>query len=107
MSANAAASDSAYPSPGPSTARWWHNEDWLAVLAALPILIAVANGWSPKMPSMGWAGTAEVAKAFATDNLALSAVLLVVFLVISTLALAASLGNASSPSSAVPQWFLS
>lgn len=93
MSANSAASDSAYPSPGPSTSRWWQNEDWLAVLAALPILIAVANGWSPKMPSMGWAGTAEVAKAFATDNLALSGVLLVVFLVISTLALAASLGK--------------
>lgn len=45
------------------------------------------------MPSMGWAGTAEVAKAFAADNLALSGVLLVVFLVISTLALAASLGK--------------
>ncbi len=93
MSANAAASDSAYPSPGPSTARWWQNEDWLAVLAALPILIAVANGWSPKMPSMGWSGTAETAKAFAADNIALSGTLLVVFLVISTLALAASLGK--------------
>lgn len=93
MSANSAASDSAYPSPGPSTARWWHNEDWLAVLAALPILIAVANGWSPKMPSMGWAGTAELSKAFTADNLALSGVLLVVFLVISTLALTASLGK--------------
>lgn len=93
MSANSAASDSAYPSPGPSTARWWQNEDWLAVLAALPILIAVANGWNPKMPSMGWSGTAETAKAFAADNLALSGVLLVVFLVISTLALAASLGK--------------
>ena len=93
MSANAAASDSAYPSPGPSTARWWQNEDWLAVLAALPILIAVAKGWGPKMPSMSWTGAADAAKAFSADNLALSGVLLAVFLGISVLALGASLGK--------------
>jgi uncharacterized membrane protein YadS len=93
MSANAAASDSAYPTPGPSTARWWQNEDWLAVLAALPILIAVANGWAPKMPALGWTGTADVAKAFSADNIALSGVLLALFLGISALALAASLGK--------------
>lgn len=93
MSANPAASDSAYPSPGRSTARWWHNEDWLAVLAALPVLIAVARGWTPKMPSMGWSGAAEAGKAFSTDNLGLSAILLAVFLGISVLALAPSLGK--------------
>jgi uncharacterized integral membrane protein (TIGR00698 family) len=93
MSANAAASDSAYPTPGPSTARWWQNEDWLAVLAALPILIAVANGWSPKMPSLGWTGAADVAKVFSADNIALSGVLLALFLVISVVALAAALGK--------------
>jgi uncharacterized membrane protein YadS len=93
MSANAAASDSAYPTPGPSTARWWQNEDWLAVLAALPILIAVANGWSPKMPSLGWTGAADVAKVFSADNIALSGVLLGLFLVISVVALAAALGK--------------
>ena len=93
MSANAAASDSAYPTPGPSTARWWQNEDWLAVLAALPILIAVANGWAPKMPALGWTGAADVAKAFSADNIALSGVLLALFLGISGLALAASLGK--------------
>lgn len=93
MSANAAASDSAYPTPGPSTARWWQNEDWLAVLAALPILIAVANGWSPKMPSLGWTGAADVAKVFSADNIALSGVLLGLFLVISVIALAAALGK--------------
>ena len=94
MSANnAAASDSAYPVPGPSTARWWQNEDWLAVLAALPILIAVAKGWSPKMPALGWTGSADAAKAFSADNLALSGVLLALFLGISVLALGASLGK--------------
>ena len=93
MPANAAASDSAYPTPGPSTARWWQNEDWLAVLAALPILIAVANGWAPKMPALGWTGAADVAKAFSADNIALSGVLLALFLGISALALAAALGK--------------
>lgn len=93
MPANSAASDSAYPTPGPSTARWWQNEDWLAVLAALPILIAVANGWSPKMPALGWSGAADAAKAFSADNFAISGVLLALFLVISALALAASLGK--------------
>lgn len=93
MSANAAASDSAYPTPGPSTARWWQNEDWLAVLAALPILIAVANGWSPKMPSLGWTGAADVAKVFSADNIGHSGVLLALFLVISVIALAAALGK--------------
>lgn len=93
MSANSAASDSAYPTPGPSSARWWQNEDWLAVLAALPVLIAVANGWSPKMPSLGWSGAADAAKAFSADNFAVSGVLLALFLGISALALAASLGK--------------
>jgi uncharacterized membrane protein YadS len=93
MSANPAASDSAYPTPGPSTARWWQNEDWLAVLAALPILIAVANGWTPKMPALGWTGAADVAKVFSADNIALSGVLLALFLVISVIALAAALGK--------------
>ncbi len=47
----------------------------------------------PKMPSMGWSGAAEAGKAFSMDNLGLSAVLLAVFLVISVLALAPSLGK--------------
>ncbi|WP_395740668.1 YeiH family protein [Prosthecobacter sp.] len=93
MPANPAAADSAYPSPGPSTARWWQNEDWLAVLAALPLLIAVAKGWNPKMPAMAWSGAADWSKAFSADNFAVSGVLLAVFLGISVLALAASLGK--------------
>lgn len=93
MSANPAASDSAYPSPAPSSARWWQNEDWLAVLASLPILIAVANGWSPKMPSLGWSGVGEISKAFSAENLSSSVLLLGLFLGISVIALAASLGR--------------
>lgn len=46
-SPNPAAAPSAYPSPTPSTAPWWKTEDWKAVFAALPILVAVASGWVP------------------------------------------------------------
>ena len=60
---------------------------------ALPILVAVARGWNPKMPALGWTGAVDVAKAFSADNLALSGVLLAVFLGISVLALSASLGK--------------
>lgn len=93
MPVNSAASDSAYPTPGTPPSHWWQNEDWLAVLAALPVLIAVGSGWSPKLPAWGWSGMADVSKAFTPDNFAVSAVLLAVFLGISGLALAASLGK--------------
>lgn len=91
MPANAAAP--ATPAPAPSSEPWWRNEDWLAVLAAVPVLAAVALGWNPKMPSLGWSGMAESAKAFTADNLALSGTLLAVFLAISAAALAPSLGR--------------
>jgi uncharacterized membrane protein YadS len=94
MSANPAASDSAYPSPTlPNSQRWWQNEDWLAIIAAVPILVCVANGWSPKMPSFSWKETTELGKVFSSENLTTSAVLLGLFLAISGAALAASLGR--------------
>jgi hypothetical protein len=74
MSSNSSALSS---SVSATSSHWWQNEDWLAVLAALPILIAVAVGWQPKMPSMGWSGLATASKAFAVGNLALSGVLAV------------------------------
>ncbi len=94
MSANPAASDSAYPSPTlPSSPRWWQNEDWLAIIATVPILLCVAKGWSPKMPSFSWTQVTEASKAFSSENLTTSAGLLTLFLAISAAALAASLGR--------------
>ncbi len=94
MSANPAASDSAYPSPTPPPSqRWWQNEDWLAIGAALPILIFTALGWSPKMPAFGWKAASDMSQTFAAGNLAISGLLLALFLGISSIALAASLGR--------------
>lgn len=47
MPANTHASDSAYPSPTPAPTPWWRNEDWMAVLAALPVLILATKGVFP------------------------------------------------------------
>ncbi|MBE2283473.1 MAG: putative sulfate exporter family transporter [Prosthecobacter sp.] len=74
MSANTHASDSAYPSPTPNAAPWWRNEDWMAVLAALPVLILATKGIFPS-----------------------ELMLPVWFLVISGLALLASLGKRIVP----------
>lgn len=83
-------------SANPNT-RWWDNEDWLAVIGAVPILVAVAAGWNPKMPSFNWKGTADAGLAFAANNLALSGVLLAMFVGVSALALSASLGRRIIP----------
>ena len=46
-SPNPAASPSAYPSPTPSSGPFWKSEDWMAVLAALPVLVLAAKGVFP------------------------------------------------------------
>ncbi len=37
------------PPAAPESNSWWNNEDWLAVLAGLPILGALASGWNPSV----------------------------------------------------------
>lgn len=37
------------PPAAPESNSWWNNEDWLAVLAGLPILGALAAGWNPSV----------------------------------------------------------
>lgn len=46
-SPNPAASSSAYPSPTPPSGPFWKSEDWMAVLAALPVLVLAAKGVFP------------------------------------------------------------
>jgi uncharacterized membrane protein YadS len=59
------------PPPAPATARlsWWQNEDWLAVLAAAPLIAAVVSGWKFKLPTLAWTSAADISKVFSTDNL--------------------------------------
>lgn len=79
--------------PPPTKTLWWQNEDWLAVVAAVPLIGAVVQGWSPKLPSLGWTTTADFPKIFTSINFGHVGSIGVVFVVVSALVLAASLGR--------------
>jgi uncharacterized membrane protein YadS len=82
------------PAAAPRLA-WWQNEDWLAVLAALPLLVAVALGWKVPLPKLGWESGAELAGVISGANLAGMALISAVLIALSTGALWASLGRAA------------
>lgn len=59
------------PTPAPATTRlsWWQNEDWLAVIAAAPLIAAVVYGWKFKLPSLTWTSAADIGQVFSSENL--------------------------------------
>lgn len=59
------------PTPAPATTRlsWWQNEDWLAVIAAAPLIAAVVYGWKFKLPGLTWTSAADISKVFSSENL--------------------------------------
>ena len=59
------------PTPAPSSTRlsWWQNEDWLAVIAAAPLIAAVVYGWKFKLPSLTWTSAADISQVFSSENL--------------------------------------
>jgi hypothetical protein len=54
--------------PAPPPVRWWQNEDWLALIAALPLMVAVVMGWKVKLPKLGWASGADLGAVFSGDR---------------------------------------
>jgi uncharacterized membrane protein YadS len=40
------------PFSGSTRLGWWHNEDWLAVVVAVPIMAAVLAGWQVGLPAV-------------------------------------------------------
>lgn len=50
-------------------ARWWHNEDWLAVAVAVPLMAAVLAGWEVRLPALGWTNLADLAAVVSAENL--------------------------------------
>jgi uncharacterized integral membrane protein (TIGR00698 family) len=74
--------------------RWWQNEDWLALLAALPLLIAVVCGWKPSWPELSWRGAADLGRVFSFTSLLRVAVLSLSLILLSSAVLAASLRRA-------------
>jgi uncharacterized membrane protein YadS len=72
---------------------WWQNEDWLAVVAAGPLIAAVVAGWKVQLPSLGWKGAEDAGKVFASGNVAAIGVTSAVLIALAALVLAPTLGR--------------
>jgi uncharacterized integral membrane protein (TIGR00698 family) len=83
----------ASPAPPPTRASWWQNEDWLAVIAAIPLIAAVVYGWKVQLPTLAWKSGADLGSVFSGANLTAIAVTSVILILLSTLVLAPSLGK--------------
>ncbi|MBI5690268.1 MAG: putative sulfate exporter family transporter [Verrucomicrobia bacterium] len=81
------------PVPAPSRPAWWHNEDWLAVVAAVPLITAVVLGWQVRLPKLAWSGGAELAALANRTNAAAIAGTSLALIALAMVALAASLGR--------------
>lgn len=84
--------------PAPSAATqaptpWWQNEDWLAVIAAVPLISAVVYGWKVALPALAWKTSADLGTVFSGGNLSAIAVTTGILILVAALVLAASLGK--------------
>lgn len=73
--------------------RWWQNEDWLAVIAAVPLIAAVVLGWKVKLPSLAWKSGVDLSTVFSSHNLTAMIVTSAVLIALGAVVLAASLGK--------------
>jgi uncharacterized membrane protein YadS len=78
----------------PLAPRWWQNEDWLAVIAAMPILGAVMLGWKPAWPDLSWQNAADWGRIVAATNVERMVLLTATMIALGALVLLASLGKA-------------
>jgi len=83
--------------PPPAKLSWWQNEDWLAVITAVPLIAAVLLGWSPVMPKLGWLRAADIEKVLTGANLTAMGQIGLIFVLVSAIVLAASLGKKVLP----------
>ncbi len=82
------------PSDAPATrTAWWHNEDWLAVAAAVPLMAVVVAGWKVVMPKLSWQTGADLGAVFSGANLGAAASVSAALILLAAVALAASLGR--------------
>lgn len=85
--------DASSPAPAPTKTAWWQNEDWLAVVAAVPLIAVVVWGWKVKLPSLAWKSGGELGNVFSGANLGAMAVMTLVLIVLGCVVLAPSLGK--------------
>lgn len=74
-------------------ARWWHNEDWLAVAVAAPLMVAVLAGWRVRLPALGWSAGADLGGVVSSANLAAIGTTTIVLVALAVVALAPASGG--------------
>lgn len=52
-----------------SSSRWWHQEDWLSVIAAVVLIAAVLSGWKPSLPDFSWRDHTNLSDVFSLSSL--------------------------------------
>lgn len=83
-------------SPANHRQPWWHNEDWLAVLGASLLLLAVQGGlWNPVMASLKWKSLSDLGSLMSSAQIGSALGLILPFIALSTLLLASSLGRSA------------
>lgn len=85
------------PPPAPARTPWYESEDWLAVLAAAPLIGAVLLGWKAPMPKLSWESLADIGSLLSVANLSAMASTSLVLIALAALALAASVGKKCLP----------
>jgi uncharacterized membrane protein YadS len=85
--------DSLTPAPDPVRISWWKNEDWLAVIAAVPLMAGVVYGWKVQLPALAWTSAADIGKVFSSQNLLAIGSLSGLLILLAGIILSASLGK--------------
>lgn len=85
------------PASASSHSPWYDSEDWLAVLAAVPLIAAVLLGWQAPMPKFSWSSVSDFGSLLAIPNLQAMAVTSGVLIALAAVALAPSLGKKCLP----------
>jgi uncharacterized integral membrane protein (TIGR00698 family) len=81
------------PTPPPTRPAWWQNEDWLALVAAIPLMAAVVGGWKVPLPALAWKSGAELGKVFSSTNLTSILSISAMLILVAGAVLAPSLGK--------------
>lgn len=77
----------------PNSPAWWQNEDWLAVIAAVPLIAAVVAGWKVALPALAWKSGADLSKVFSSGNISAIFTTTAALIVLATLVLGPSSGR--------------
>lgn len=78
-------------------AAWWQNEDWLALGAAVPLIIAVVSGWAVRPPALSWRFAADLSSTCSIANLSAMLAMSGMVIAAAALVLSASLGKRLVP----------